>query len=245
MIETARQFSTGAEGGNFVAFIGETTGSSPFACQPWSFHHLPTLQEPGKYWNYSKLLRGAVSPPRGVSANPAKEALLVQLQLQWGGITTSRRYFAIGMFVARLSLDLVCRILCENILVERDANERDAITDIKGETRGSLRNPEETGAAAGAKIRWRQLLPRRKNFLEDRFGGFPFRPLRPTAPRTREESLARDGFNDFWGLLGMAPFLRMGEGGRGVRGIFKPLLSVGTLFSGTLVVALSPQLLPR
>lgn len=43
----------------------------------------------------------------------------------------------------------------------------------------------------------------------------------------------------------MAPFLRMGEGGRGVRGIFKPLLSVGTLFSGTLVVALSPQLLPR
>ncbi|CAL1686983.1 unnamed protein product [Lasius platythorax] len=42
----------------------------------------------------------------------------------------------------------------------------------------------------------------------------------------------------------MAPFLRMGEGGRGVRGIFKPLLSVGTLFSGALVVALSPQLLP-
>jgi len=37
----------------------------------------------------------------------------------------------------------------------------------------------------------------------------------------------------------------MGEGGRGVRGIFKPLLSVGTLFSGTLVVALSPQLLSR
>lgn len=81
-------------------------------------------------------------------------------------------------------------------------------------------------------------------------GGIPFHPLpllcsRPTDPRSREESLARDGFNDFWGLPGMAPFLRTGEGGRGVRGIFKPLLSVGTLFSGTLVVALSPQLLPR
>lgn len=64
------------------------------------------------------------------------------------------------------------------------------------------------------------------------------------ASRTREKSLARDGFNDFWGLLVIAPFLRMGEGGRGGRGIFKPLLSVGTLFSGALVVALSPQLLP-
>lgn len=44
----------------------------------------------------------------------------------------------------------------------------------------------------------------------------------------------------------MAPFLRTGEGGRGAtrRGIFKPLLSVGTLFSGALVVALSRSFYP-
>lgn len=111
----------------------------------------------------------------------------------------------------------------------------DAITGIKGETRGSLCDPEESG--------WRENSLSPAASLSKEFprgfvpeGGIPFRPSRPrsTVPRSREKSLARDGFNDFWGLPGMAPFLRTGEGGRGVRGIFKPLLSVGTLFSGTL-----------
>lgn len=80
---------------------------------------------------------------------PSERNKLVQLLC---ANNTSRRYFAIGMLRPGFLRSCTPRF-ARNEFVERDANEGDAITDIKGGDTRSLRDPKETVAAAGAKIR--------------------------------------------------------------------------------------------